>query len=41
MNTGDVFIVLDKTECEKDLGVYIDDRLNFNEHIQQQGALLE
>ena len=30
---------LDETQCEKDLGDYIDDRLNVNEHVQQQGAL--
>ena len=36
MKNGDVFIVLDKIECKNNLGVYIGDRFNFNEHVQQQ-----
>lgn len=36
MKDGDNSSVLIKTVCEKDLGVYIDDQLNINEHVQQQ-----
>ena len=35
MTVNDVSTPLGITECEKDLGVYVDSNLNFNEHISQ------
>ena len=36
MIKGDNKIILNKTECEKDLGVYIDKNLDFKKHISTQ-----
>ena len=36
MKNGDEYNVLNKTVCEKDLGVYVENNLKFTEHIRQQ-----
>ena len=36
MKNDDEYNVLNKTVCEKDLGVYVENNLKFNEHIRQQ-----
>ena len=36
MRDGDLASKLDDTECEKDLGVFIDNKLDFKEHIIKQ-----
>ena len=36
MKNGDDHILLNKSECEKDLGVYIDTNLDFKTHIKTQ-----
>ena len=36
MREGNQRNILTKTDCEKDLGVYVDDKLSFTEHITNQ-----
>ena len=36
MREGENYKVLSKTTCEKDLGVFIDNKLNFKDHISKQ-----
>ena len=36
MKKGNEYITLKKSDCEKDLGVYVDSQLNFNTHISTQ-----